>query len=74
MFKEIVGGKSIKETVAEISKTNPCRCDLDNWEPEKLTGHSWVCPIHQLAKKKHDDNFELQKSVNWNRSYMENRP
>lgn len=23
-----------------------CKCDLDNWEPDDRTGHSWVCPIH----------------------------
>ena len=26
-----------------------CNCDLDNWEPEKSTGHSWVCRIHSAA-------------------------
>ena len=29
-----------------------CNCDLDNWEPEALTGHSWVCRIHKAAIKK----------------------
>lgn len=24
-----------------------CNCDLDNWEPERNTGHSWVCRIHK---------------------------
>lgn len=24
-----------------------CNCDLDNWQPEPLTGHSWVCRIHK---------------------------
>jgi len=24
-----------------------CNCDLDNWEPEELTGHSHVCRIHK---------------------------
>ena len=27
-----------------------CNCDLDNWEPERDTGHSWVCRIHKRAK------------------------
>lgn len=27
----------------------PCNCDLDNWEPERSTGHSWVCRIHKAA-------------------------
>lgn len=26
-----------------------CNCDLDNWEPEASTGHSWVCRIHRAA-------------------------
>jgi len=24
-----------------------CNCDLDRWEPEPNTGHSWVCRIHK---------------------------
>ena len=24
-----------------------CNCDLDNWQPEPNTGHSWVCRIHK---------------------------
>lgn len=27
-----------------------CNCDLDNWEPERDTGHSWVCRIHKAVK------------------------
>jgi hypothetical protein len=27
-----------------------CNCDLDNWQPENDTGHSWVCRIHKSAK------------------------
>jgi hypothetical protein len=26
-----------------------CCCDLDNWQPETSTGHSWVCRIHKAA-------------------------
>ncbi len=26
-----------------------CNCDLDNWEPERSTGHSSVCRIHKAA-------------------------
>ena len=26
-----------------------CNCDLDNWEPERSTGHSHVCRIHRAA-------------------------
>jgi hypothetical protein len=27
-----------------------CNCDLDNWEPERDTGHSCVCRIDQRAR------------------------
>ena len=30
-----------------------CNCDLDNWEPEPSTGHSWVCRIHKAAIRNH---------------------
>jgi len=26
-----------------------CNCDLNNWQPERSTGHSWVCRIHNAA-------------------------
>ncbi len=26
-----------------------CNCDLDNWQPDTRTGHSWVCRIHKAA-------------------------
>lgn len=29
-----------------------CNCDLDNWSPERDTGHSWVCRIHKAAKSR----------------------
>jgi len=41
---------SLSDIVADIEKTMPCNCDLDNWEPERDTGHSWVCRIHKAAK------------------------
>ena len=44
--------KDIQEIVKELKKTMQCNCDLDNWEPERDTGHSWVCRIHKAAKKK----------------------
>lgn len=28
-----------------------CNCDLDNWEPDTDTGHSWVCRIHKSVKE-----------------------
>ena len=26
-----------------------CNCDLDKWEPDRDTGHSFVCRIHDRA-------------------------
>ncbi len=26
-----------------------CNCDLNNWEPTKTSGHSYVCRIHKMA-------------------------
>lgn len=43
--------EKIGDIARELSKTIQCQCDLDNWEPEKLTGHSCVCPIHNAAIK-----------------------
>lgn len=48
------GGPSVSITdmqaiISEIAKTTQCTCDLDRWEPERSTGHSWVCNIHKLA-------------------------
>jgi hypothetical protein len=43
-------GKESRRDVAErLSSTLRCNCDLDNWEPERSTGHSWVCSIHKAA-------------------------
>ena len=44
--------KKLKEIVAELEKKLRCNCDLDRWEPERNTGHSWVCRIHKEAEKK----------------------
>jgi len=35
--------------VAQLKPHMQCNCDLDNWEPEQTTGHSWVCRIHRAA-------------------------
>lgn len=41
--------KSIKPIVEQKEKEMRCNCDLDNWEPDTRTGHSWVCRIHNAA-------------------------
>jgi len=42
--------KTLKEIVKEFEATLQCNCDLDIWQPESDTGHSWVCRIHKQAK------------------------
>lgn len=39
-----------REEVARLERTMQCNCDLDNWQPERDTGHSHVCRIHKMAK------------------------
>ena len=39
----------LREIAKELRKTMKCNCDLDTWEPEWDTGHSWVCRIHKKA-------------------------
>ncbi len=46
---ERIGKPTVDEIVKGLEKTMQCNCDLDRWEPEKMTGHSWVCRIHCRA-------------------------
>lgn len=41
--------KSARDFAKQFRKDMRCNCDLDNWEPEESTGHSWVCCIHRRA-------------------------
>lgn len=43
--------QTLIEIVNEVSKELGCNCDLDKWEPEPDTGHSFVCRIHKEAKE-----------------------
>ncbi len=44
----------LREIVKEYeSRGVQCNCDLDNWEPEEATGHSWACRIHKLSIEQH---------------------
>ena len=52
----------LKEIVARIAPRMQCNCDLDNWEPEPETGHSWVCRIHKQAKNEYADEVQRRKS------------
>lgn len=44
-----MGEQNLREKASELAKTMRCNCDLDNWEPDRRTGHSWVCRIHRAA-------------------------
>ena len=41
---------ALRARVSELRLTMQCNCNLDSWEPEIDTGHSWVCRIHKAAK------------------------
>lgn len=43
----------LKELVKELEGMLQCNCDLDKWEPERNTGHSFVCRIHETALRIH---------------------
>ena len=44
--------RSLREIAADLkARGMRCNCDLDTWEPERSSGHSWVCRIHKKACK-----------------------
>jgi hypothetical protein len=45
--------KQIAVYLREVERMR-CNCDLDNWEPERQTGHSHVCRIHIAAMRPSD--------------------
>jgi len=45
--------KTKREYAKELEGTMRCYCDLDKWQPERDTRHSWVCPIHKAAVAAH---------------------
>lgn len=53
----------LKEIVQKLEATMQCNCDLDNWQPEKETGHSWVCRIHKAAKAQSSTSVESLKTT-----------
>lgn len=57
----------IKGIVENLEKTMWCNCDLDTWEPEEFTGHSWVCRIHKMAI----DKFIAQENLQTNKNKLE---
>ena len=44
--------KNPRAVAKELAATMQCNCDLDNWQPESSTGHSWVCRIHKAAMER----------------------
>lgn len=50
---------SLMEYVKHFESKMGCNCDLDNWQPENSTGHSWVCRIHKAADNAHRYNHPL---------------
>jgi hypothetical protein len=42
----------LRAIARELALEMRCNCDLDNWEPERSTGHSHVCLIHKAAVAK----------------------
>ncbi len=53
--------KTLREIVEEVKKNHRCNCDLDNWKPQKDSGHSWVCRIDMLSREL----FENQAKGGW---------
>ena len=51
MSEHDTGGLAADKTRAAelLAGGMQCNCDLDNWEPERSTGHSWVCRIHKVV-------------------------
>lgn len=52
MAEQLTAEKSVMSAhdfAARLKEKMRCNCDLDNWEPDKRTGHSWVCRIHRHA-------------------------
>lgn len=41
--------KTLQDITQDLEGKMQCNCDLDNWQPERSTGHSWVCRIHKKA-------------------------
>jgi len=55
--QQLAGNTDMKQIVESLEADMQCVCDLDKWEPTRLTRHSRVCPIHKaaIAKAEHSD-------------------
>ena len=59
MMSEI--NPQLMDIVKEYEEILQCNCDLDNWEPERDTGHSLVCRIHRASQEKYARAQELSR-------------
>lgn len=41
--------RTLREIATDLELVMRCNCDLDNWQPDTRSGHSWVCRIHKRA-------------------------
>jgi len=53
--------KQLIDIAKKLEKTMRCNCDLDNWQPDQRTNHSWVCRIHRAAMAEWE--WEWQKTL-----------
>lgn len=42
----------LKEIVKQVEKEQQCNCDLDNFQPQIDSGHSFVCRIDNIARER----------------------
>jgi hypothetical protein len=43
----------IRKLAEEIQKSGVrCTCDLDNWQPDVIIGHTWVCNIYKIVNER----------------------
>ena len=65
--------KTIKEYVEELKAEGiRCACDLDNWEPERGSGHSRVCPLHKIAyQRARNDRYARARELSLQNPYEE---
>lgn len=48
----MIDKEKLRTIIKEVESNTPCRCDLDNWEPEITIGHSTTCPIHKEVERR----------------------
>ena len=62
--------RDMREHAKKLREVIGCNCDLDNWQPERVTGHSCVCRVHKLLMPLYfynDEAFEREFSEIMNR-------